>query len=125
MSAEGARTGSTEDVDIRDAALRWAERARRRRQELVDGLSEGRLSLEDVLADADDDPLVGHVAVLCLLEAVPGARKVDTRRRLARTGIDAATPIGELSAAERGAVAALRSVADPTVAPHGRTGGAR
>lgn len=85
----------------RDAALEWARRAREVRHSLRDELAEGRTTLEGVLERAGHDELVGAVRLGWALESLPGARKVDTRRRLAALGLDGAMPLAGLDASQR------------------------
>ena len=82
--------------DRREAALDWAERSRSRRAELRDELRSAHLDLVGAFRLALDDDHVGAVKLLFVLESLPGARKTDTRRTLARLGIDPATPVGRL-----------------------------
>jgi len=78
----------------REAALAWAADARAARSELVDALGTGRMTLDAVLSRAGAEPLVARIKVLTVLEALPGALKVGTRRRLDELSIGHATPIG-------------------------------
>lgn len=80
----------------RDAALEWAERARSMRHSLREELAAGRTTLEEVLRRAGEDELVGAVRLGWVLESLPGARKVDTRRHLDRLGIDGSAPLASL-----------------------------
>jgi hypothetical protein len=82
--------------DERRSALDWAERSRCRRAALRDELRAGRVDLERALELSRHDDLVGTVKLLFVLESLPGARKTDTRRTLARLGIDPAAPVGRL-----------------------------
>lgn len=86
--------------DERAAAFRWAASVRARRAELRRELSSGERTLGDVLRGADPSA-DGAVKVLFVLESLPGARKVTTRRRLADLGIAGAAQLRDLSAAER------------------------
>lgn len=89
----------TTDHD-RDAALEWASTFRRRRSELRRDMACGMRSLGDVLDSADrgDD---GLVRLLFVLESLPGAGKVATRRHLARLGLAGNRAIRELTASQR------------------------
>lgn len=80
----------------RDAALRWAAAVRKARAALRRDVGAGRCDLADVLDRAATDPLVGQVRLSFLLESLPGARKVDTRRHLLRLGLDGDLPLSEL-----------------------------
>lgn len=80
----------------RQHALDWASAARATRHEVRRTLSAGERTLAQVLADAQHDPLLGQVKLLWVLESLPGARKVDTRRTLAAMGLVEATRVGTL-----------------------------
>ncbi len=80
----------------REGALAWAAEARAVRGDVVDGLSNGQTTLDEVLVRAGTEPLVARIKVLTVLEALPGALKVGTRRRLDELGIGHATPLGNL-----------------------------
>lgn len=82
--------------DQRAAALAWAATTRDRRELVRDDLRAGRVALLDVLAQRTSDSALGAVRLLWVLESVPGARKVDTRRRLSELGIDASTPLASV-----------------------------
>jgi len=96
--ASSAGTGSD-----RSAALAWAAAFRQRRAQIRASLGDGSSSLEALLdgaAHSDD----AAVKLLFVLESLPGAGKVATRRHLAQLGIDDATPIGDLTAEQRAAL---------------------
>lgn len=80
------------------SAYEWAESARVARRDLLDALASGRETLAAALARAQEDPLVGRIYVLAVLEALPGAGKVATRRALDRLGIEYRTPLAEVPA---------------------------
>lgn len=71
----------------RSTVLERAAAWRERRDRMCAQLDDGRLTLQDVLAARHDDPPVGEVKLLTVLEALPGARKVATRRMLADLGL--------------------------------------
>jgi hypothetical protein len=81
------------------AALAWAEDARATRAAVVADLSASRRTLDEVL-DARGDELVGRIKLLTILEALPGATKVGTRRRLSELGLEQAIPIASLDEAQ-------------------------
>jgi hypothetical protein len=91
--------GTTVSDDAHQAAMAWAEQARATRAAVTDDLTAGRRSLDDVL-DGRGDDLVGRIKLLAVLEALPDATKVGTRRRLAELGLEQATPIAELDDAQ-------------------------
>lgn len=91
----------------REAALEWAAECRARRAELERSLSEGGTTLGDALGpEVAADHQLGLVKLLVVLEALPGARKVLTRQRLAELEIDGARPVRDLTADERATVLA-------------------
>lgn len=51
-------------------------------------MGSGATTLSVVLDDAPTDDLLGRLRLLWVLESLPGARKIDTRRTLGRLGID-------------------------------------
>lgn len=89
----------------RQEALEWAAHVRAVREAVTTLLSSGGATLGEVLDDRGD-PAVGAVHLLTVLEALPGARKVDTRRRLAELGLPEREPIAGLDSA---AVALVRA----------------
>ncbi len=86
----------TEEALERGAALAWATHLREVRAFLSDALGSARVTLDEVLAERTD-PGVACVHVLTVLESMPGARKIDTRRALAEAGIALRTPLGDMS----------------------------
>lgn len=96
---------ATTDTTERQAALEWASGFRARRERLREDLSCGSTTLAQLLARADtsDD---GAVRILFVLESLPGAGKVSTRRRLAGMGLAPTTPLRDLDAEERSGVLA-------------------
>lgn len=73
------------------------------RNSVCDQLGDGTATLAEVI-DARSDPRVGGVQLLAVLESLPGASKVATRRLLAELGVDARCRLGELTGAEITAV---------------------
>lgn len=88
-------------ADSRDASLAWAEQCRSARAEIRDELMTGTRTLAEVLHEDPGDEFRGRVRVQWILESVPGVRKIDVRRRLARLGIDATLELSELSPQDR------------------------
>ncbi len=84
----------------RDQVLAWAAAVRAGRALLCTRLSSGELDLATCLREAPDAPW-SDTTVLAVLEALPGARKVDTRRVLTQLGVDATGAVGRLGAADR------------------------
>lgn len=81
--------------DARVAAHRWAADARAAREALLDDLAAGRETLAGALERSAADPMIGRIELLCVLESLPGAGKVATRRRLEELGIDQRTPLAD------------------------------
>ena len=81
------------------AALRWAASFREFRAGLYASLADGTVSLADVLGAEDE--LIVETKLLGVLEALPGARKTDTRRTLEELGISGSSRLGSLSDDER------------------------
>jgi hypothetical protein len=74
-------------AEQRQAALEKAAVARRTRAELKERLKMGSVSLEELLAQADHDDIVGKMKVLSVLESLPGLGKVKARRLMDEVGI--------------------------------------
>jgi hypothetical protein len=73
--------------EARQAALQKAAEARKKRAELKNKLKMGHLRIEEVLAKADHDELIGKMKVLTVVESLPGFGKVRARRLLEELGI--------------------------------------
>ena len=69
----------------REAALAKAAEARRARAELKEKLKMGSLTLNELLAQADDSDIVGKMKVLAVLESLPGVGKVRAAARWKRS----------------------------------------
>jgi hypothetical protein len=91
------------DTGPRGRALAWAAHLRGVRSSLREDLGAGTTDLGAVLGRRGD-PAVGAVHLLWVLESLPGARQVPTRRALAAMGIGERTPLAGLSDAEVAAV---------------------
>lgn len=76
-------------------------RAERKQQ-----LKAGELSLADLLAEADRDPLVAKMKVLTVVESLPAIGKVKARRTLADIGIDESRRLRGLGEHQRAALLA-------------------
>jgi hypothetical protein len=93
--------GGTDEA-ARRAALAWAATCRDRWSALEAALGAGEVDLAGALGPGTtEDHQLGLVKVLVVLEALPGARKVDTRRALAGLGVDETTPVRDLSPEQR------------------------
>ena len=90
-------TPSTEALTAREAALAWAGSVRTTRYQIREQLFSGQLNLSELLQVAQKDATVGHIKLLWALESFRGARKVDTRRQLAKLQIPESTLIEELN----------------------------
>jgi hypothetical protein len=99
----GSAAGPTLGDRAREDALAWAAHLRSVRSAVCSQLSAGSADLAEVMAARHDDA-VGAVFLLGVLESLPGARKVDTRRRLAELGLSGAMPLAELDDAAVGLV---------------------
>ncbi len=73
-------------LEQRQAALEKAKAARIRRAEVREELKSGKLSLRDVL-DMKDDPVVGRMKVLTLIETLPGFGKARSLKMINELGI--------------------------------------
>lgn len=60
----------------RQAALKKAAEARRRRAEIKAKLKSGSMGMNDVLRQSGDDETLGKMKVSAMLEALPGVGKV-------------------------------------------------
>jgi len=96
-----SRADDTTTAANRAAALDWADRARAARHDTREQLRTGATTLAEVLGRADGDELVGELKLLWVLESLPGARKVDTRRRLGELRLDEGARLRTLDAATR------------------------
>ena len=73
--------------DQRAAALKRAAEARTARAELKEKLKMGSTTLDELLAKADSDEIIGKMKVLSVLESLPGVGKVKARRLMEQFGI--------------------------------------
>lgn len=94
--------GMVSDAD-RTAAFDWARGQREARASVAASLASGASSLPDVLERACDAPW-GSATLLFVLESLPAARKVDTRRALRRLGLEGDVALRDLDAADRDVV---------------------
>jgi hypothetical protein len=97
------------------AALRWAASFREFRDALYASLSDGTRSLADALGS--DDELTAETKLLGVLEALPGARKTDTRRTLETLGVPGSVRLGALSDEQRSLLLATFPLANTDPAP--------
>ena len=65
----------------RKAALEKAKAARIKRAEIRDQLKDGKLTLKDVI-DMKDDPIVGRMKVVTLIETLPGYGKAKSVKNM-------------------------------------------
>ena len=77
---------------------------RRERAELKDHLKSGRVSLKDLLTQAESNDTVGKMKVLAALEALPGTGKVKARRLMEQVGISETRRLQGLGAKQREAL---------------------
>lgn len=88
----------------------WIDELRRVRFDVRSQLRSGELSLDQVFVQATQ-PVVRNgieqesplwpIKLLWVLESLPHARKVDTRRKLNELGLSESQPIGTLSSEQR------------------------
>lgn len=71
----------------RQAALAKAAEARRVRSEVKSKLKMQLLTLDEILAQADEDEIIAKLKVLAVLESLPGVGKVKARRAMEDIGI--------------------------------------
>lgn len=83
-------------LDERSAAVSWARMARDVRHGCRTALRNATTTLPEVLEHAGTDEYVGRLTLLWVLESLPGAGKVETRRRLAGLGLDGSTMLRDL-----------------------------
>lgn len=89
------------------AAEQWVAETIEFRQQFLDRLSSGELSLEEAFERADADERLATLKVVVFVESCKGRSKVATRRGLTALGIDEGYPVGSLTAAQRLDVAAI------------------
>jgi hypothetical protein len=116
-AAESNRPDGDHDGDPvtgtdRAAAFDWARDQRAARHSLAAALGAGAESLRDVVARACDEPW-GSATLLFVLESLPAARKIDTRRALRGLGLDGDVSLCDLDEAQREVV--LREFPLPAV----------
>jgi signal recognition particle GTPase len=90
--------------DARSAALQKAAAARRQRAELKEKLKMGSLNLEELLAQAERDEVVGKMKVVAVLESLPGVGKVRARRLMEELKISDSRRVRGLGAQQRDAL---------------------
>lgn len=88
----------------RKAALAKAADVRRRRADVKNRLKIGSMTLDEVLREADEDPMVAKIKVLTILESLPGIGKVNARRTLERLKIAESRRIAGLGHQQRKAL---------------------
>lgn len=88
----------------RAAALEKAAIARRVRAEAKARLKMGSLTLPELFALADEDPIIAKIKVLAVLESLPGIGKVSARRLMEEIGIAESRRIAGLGDRQRAAL---------------------
>lgn len=88
----------------RRAALQKAAEARRIRADVKKDLKMGTMNLEQLLARADEDPMVAKIKTLAALESLPGVGKVTARRTMERLGIAESRRLSGLGPQQRKAL---------------------
>lgn len=97
-----AATDAVESGDAGEAlhrALELADRMRSAQSELLTRLRSGQESLSDVLGS--DDPLIGRIKIVTVLENLPDLGKVAARRVMADIGISDFCKVRELDESQR------------------------
>ncbi len=89
------------DDAARREALEKAAHARKVRAELKEELKTGAIGLEEVLARADHDEIVGKTKVSAVLEAIPKVGKVRARKLMERLDISPSRRLRGLGANQR------------------------
>jgi hypothetical protein len=112
-----SRADDTTTAAGRTAALDWAGRARAARHDTREQLRAGATTLTEVLDRALTDELIGEIKLLWVLESLPGARKVDTRRTLGQLGLDEGARLRTLDATTRQLVEQNFAAATPDRRP--------
>ena len=90
--------------DARQAALAKAADARRQRAELKEKLKMGSVSLDELLAQAEGDDVIGKMKVVAVLESLPGVGKVRARRLMEELKIAESRRVRGLGAQQREAL---------------------
>ncbi len=88
----------------RRAALQKAAEARRVRADVKKDLKMGTINLEQLLARADEEPMVAKIKTLAALESLPGVGKVTARRTMERLGIAESRRLSGLGPQQRKAL---------------------
>ena len=88
----------------RSAALVKAAAARKARAELKVRLKASGATLEQVLADAEGDEVIGKMKVVAVLEAMPGVGKVRAQRLMERLEISPSRRVRGLGVKQREAL---------------------
>lgn len=89
----------------RNTARKKALAARTERAELKRDFGNGRLSFEQVLAQADSSEAVARLKTIELLEALPGVGRVTATKILEDHGVSINRRLGGLGSKQRGALA--------------------
>ena len=88
----------------RAAALQKATAARQARAEVKNRLKYSQGVLSDVIAQGQQDDVIGKLKVVALLESLPGVGKVKARRTMEEIGISETRRIRGLGAQQRDAL---------------------
>lgn len=99
----------------RQRAFEAAAETRRRRAEFEALVETGGVDLDGIFARADDDPVIGEMKLLPLLEALPGVGKVQSRRALEQAGVAEKARAGAVTVERRAALG--RALLDPDTRP--------
>ena len=91
-------------AEQRQAALEKAALARQIRADIKNQLKMGSLNLEQLLARADEEPMVAKIKALAALESLPGIGKVTARRTMEKLGIAESRRLSGLGPQQRKAL---------------------
>ncbi len=91
-------------AEQRQAALKKAALARQIRADIKNQLKMGSLNLEQLLARADEEPMVAKIKALAALESLPGIGKVTARRTMEQLGIAESRRLSGLGPQQRKAL---------------------
>jgi hypothetical protein len=88
----------------RSAALEKAAAARRERAEVRNRLKHSGATLESVLAEGQENDVLGKMKVSALLESLPGVGKVRARQIMERIGISESRRVRGLGTKQQAAL---------------------
>lgn len=84
-------------VDLDPALIQRIDDVRRHRDDTLEAIEAGTIDPASVPSIGADDPALASMKVLPMLEAIPGRKKVQTRRALGDIGVDEAALWSEVT----------------------------